>query len=68
MKKKFFGAAVAIAIAAMAAFNLNINADTNQLSALSMENIVALADGENTGKYSYVNCDGQIFHARDMEI
>lgn len=47
MKKKIFGVAVAIAITPIAALNLNLNVGTNELSALTMENIVALADGES---------------------
>ena len=45
MKRKIYGAVAAIAIAGMVAFNLNINADTNGLSALTMDNIAALASG-----------------------
>lgn len=56
MKKKSFGAAAAIAIAAMAAFNLNINAETNELSDLTMGNIEALADGESGNGNCQKNC------------
>ena len=41
MKKKILGAVTAIAIAVTVAFNLNVNADTNELSALTMGNIEA---------------------------
>lgn len=47
MKKKILGATVAIAIAAMVTFNLHIKADSNKLSALTMSNVEALADGES---------------------
>ncbi len=47
MKKKILGAVTAIAIAVTVAFNLNVNADTNELSALTMGNIEALASGES---------------------
>ena len=45
MKKKILGAIAAIAIAAMVAVNVNFNADVNELSALTMSNIEALASG-----------------------
>lgn len=49
MKKKILGAIAAIAIAAMVAVNVNFNADVNELSALTMSNIEALAGGETGG-------------------
>lgn len=42
----------------MAAFNLNINADTNELSALTMDNIEALANGEDGGTVTCSNSCG----------
>ena len=51
MKKKILGGIVAVAIAAVAAVNVNFNNEgENGLSALSVANIEALADGE--GVYS----------------
>lgn len=58
MKKKILGAVAVIAIAAMAAFNLNINADANELSALTIDNIEALADGEGGGTSTCSNSCG----------
>lgn len=45
MKKKIFGGIAVLAIAAMAAFNLNLNVE-NETSALSLANIEVLAYGE----------------------
>lgn len=55
MKIKFLGAIAAITIATMVAFNLNINSDTNELSALTMNNIEALASGESG---TSMKCEG----------
>lgn len=52
MKNKVLGAITAIVIAAMVAFNLNVNSDTNELSDLNMSNIEALANGESGGCYA----------------
>ena len=49
MKKKILGAIAAIAIAAMVTVNVNFNADVDELSALTMSNIEALASGESGG-------------------
>jgi hypothetical protein len=46
MKKKTFGSLIVIAIVAVAIFNLNLNTQENDLSALSLANVEALA-GEN---------------------
>jgi len=44
MKKKIFGGALLLAIAAVAAFNLNFNMnENNKLSSLALANIEALA-------------------------
>jgi hypothetical protein len=43
MKKKIFGSLIVIAIAAVAVFNLNLNTQENDLSALSLANVEALA-------------------------
>lgn len=49
MKKKILGGIVAVAIAAVAAVNVNFNNEgENGLSALSVANIEALADGEGS--------------------
>jgi len=50
MKKKILGSIVAVAIAAIAAVNVNFNNEAeNRLSALSLANVEALADGESGG-------------------
>jgi len=50
MKKKIFGGALLLAIAATAAFNLNFNMnENNKLSSLALANIEALAQNEVTG-------------------
>ena len=43
MKKKFFGSIVVLAIAAIAAFNVNVNTQWKGLSDISLQNIEALA-------------------------
>ena len=48
MKKKIFGGILAVAIAAVAAVNVNFNNESEDaLSALSLANVEALASGEN---------------------
>lgn len=47
MKNKILGAAAAMTLAAVVAFNLNFNSGSNELSALNMDNIEALATGES---------------------
>lgn len=49
MKKRIYGAVTVFAIVALAAFNMNVIADNNELSALSLSNIEALASGESGG-------------------
>ena len=49
MKKKILGASAAMALVAVVAFNLNFKSDSNELSALNMDNIEALASGETGG-------------------
>jgi hypothetical protein len=49
-KKKIFGAFAVLAIAAMAAFNTNINADENGLSDISLNNVEALAGEKHGGQ------------------
>ena len=47
MKKKIFGGILAVAIAAVAAVNVNFNNESEDaLSALSLANVEALAQGE----------------------
>lgn len=60
MKKKIFGGILAVAIAAVAAVNVNINNEAEDaLSALSLANIEALADGESGGSTDCANnCSG----------
>jgi hypothetical protein len=53
MKKKFFAGIAVLAIATMAAFNVNLNTPENDMSALSLANVEALAYGENGG----ASCD-----------
>lgn len=48
MKKKLIIGFGAFAIAAIAAFNINMNTNSSNLSALSLANIEALANSENT--------------------
>ena len=43
MKKKIFGGLFILAIAAVAAFNVSMNMQDNQLSALALANVEALA-------------------------
>jgi hypothetical protein len=51
MKKKIFGGIALLAIAATAVWNVNLNSQSNDLSAVSLANIEALAQ-EGSG----VNC------------
>ncbi|WP_118194494.1 NVEALA domain-containing protein [Albibacterium indicum] len=46
MKKKILGAVAATAFAAVMALNLNVGIGANETSALTMNNIEALANGE----------------------
>lgn len=46
MKKKIIGGLFVLAIAAVAAFNFNMSMSENQLSALSLANVEALAYDE----------------------
>ncbi|MCY4778302.1 NVEALA domain-containing protein [Sphingobacterium sp. UT-1RO-CII-1] len=48
MKKKILGAVAVIAIAAVASFNMNIN-NNDELSAISLANVEAIAQSENGG-------------------
>lgn len=47
MNNKIIGAVVVMAIAAVTAFNLSINAENNELSALLLDNVEALASSES---------------------
>ena len=53
MKKKFFGSLAVLAIAAVAAFNVNVNTQEEGLSDVSLDNVEALA-GEKGDGYLYV--------------
>jgi hypothetical protein len=46
MKKKIFGGIAIVAIAAVAAFNVNLSKQSNGLSGISLANVEALADGD----------------------
>ena len=63
MKKKIFGGILAVAIAAVAAVNVNINNEAGDaLSALSLANVEAVADGESGGGpicyWKVIDCPG----------
>lgn len=47
MKKKIVGGIAVLAIAAVAAFNVNLNAQEERLSNISLANLEALAQNEN---------------------
>jgi hypothetical protein len=49
MKKKIFGGIALLAIAAMAAWNVNLNSQSNELSDISLANVEALANEGGTG-------------------
>ena len=49
MKRKILFGIVTMAIAAVAAWNINISSQTNGMSDLSLANVEALADPENEG-------------------
>ena len=50
IKKKILSGVFVVAIAAIAAVNVNFNSEAeNALSALNMANVEALADGESSG-------------------
>lgn len=53
MKKKVLGSIAVLAIAALTAFNVNINSQDNGLSDISLDNVEALAS-ESSSKYKYV--------------
>lgn len=54
MKKKIFGSIAVIAIAAVAAFNVNFNTvQDNNLSGVSLANVEALASSESSGRTCY---------------
>jgi len=46
MKKKIFGGIVVLAIAAVAAFNVNFNSQKKDMSTLGLANVEALAQSE----------------------
>jgi hypothetical protein len=55
MKKKILGGIALLAIAAVAAWNVNLSLQSNDLSGISMANVDALAECENS-----VNISGGI--------
>jgi hypothetical protein len=56
MKKKLFGSIAALAIAAMAAINVNISTQEDRLSDVSLNNIEALAQEASGKKYYQSHC------------
>ncbi|GHT65362.1 hypothetical protein AGMMS50239_24960 [Bacteroidia bacterium] len=55
MKKKIFGGIAVLAIAAVAAWNVNLNSQKSDLSDVFLANVEALAQGESNGSnYKYV--------------
>ncbi len=56
MKKRILGAVAVGAIVAMAAFNMNVSADNNDFSALTLSNVEALASGESGSGSNYNIC------------
>lgn len=51
MKKKIFGGLFVLAIAAVAAFNMNINTQDSELSLLGLANVEVLAYGDPSDEY-----------------
>ncbi len=64
MKKKIFGGILAVAIAAVAAVNVNIEASNNGVATIGLSNVEALAQGENPNcpNGCYNNGDGCYCH------
>ncbi len=59
-KKKFLGLLAVLMIAAVAAWNVNLNSQKDVLSDLSMENVEALADESGGGKPDCsTSCSGE---------
>ncbi len=54
MKKKVIGGIAVLAIAALAAFNVNLNSQGHKLSNISLANVEALASNESD-KYCGMN-------------
>jgi hypothetical protein len=60
-KKKILGALAVLAIAAMAAYHVNVNTRGNGLSDVSLANVEALAENEGssgTCKWKNIDCPG----------
>ncbi|MDR1524069.1 MAG: NVEALA domain-containing protein [Tannerella sp.] len=53
LKKRIFALIVVLAIAGLAAFNVNVNKQKNGLSDISLENIEALAGENSLGDCKY---------------
>ena len=53
MKRKILGSIAVFAIAALTAFNVNMNSQENGLSDISLDNVEALAS-----EYIYIHCTG----------
>jgi hypothetical protein len=58
MKKKILGGIAVLAIAAIAAMNVNLNTTSGNLSDTSLANVEVLAYGENIDGKAYVHCSG----------
>jgi hypothetical protein len=59
MKKKIFGGIALLAIAAVVAWNVDLNSQSNDLSDISLANIEALAgehDDACKGDFFYTSC------------
>ena len=52
MKKKIFGSIAVLAIAVIATFNVNVNAQESGLSDVSLDNVEALASETSSGHCS----------------
>jgi len=64
MKNKILGGMVAVAIAAVAAWNVNVGKEgENGLSALSLANVEALAQSESGGEAKWIREDGDCVYS-----
>lgn len=55
MKKNFFGGLFIVALVAIAAFNINMNVNNNEMSTLSLANVEALAQNEDGNSLWFSN-------------
>lgn len=63
MKKKIIGGIAVMAIAAIAAFNVNFNNSGADLTKISLANVEALANGEN----GWITCKWAIWYSHCAE-